>query len=388
MGKKYLTWVAALIVLAGGGWVFHHFATPSAEAAKSAATKDSPGVPVTVSVATRRDISVYLQGLGTVQAYNTVTVRPQVDGQLRQVAFKEGQEVRAGDLLVQIDPRTFQAALDQAVAKKAQDEALLANARLDVQRYTALVEKNYVARQQLDTTRAQVSQLEATVMGDEAAIENARVTLGYTTIRSPIDGRVGIRQVDAGNIVHASDPTGIVVITQLHPISLLFPLPEDSLQRIIRAMAKGPLAVTAVSRDGKETLDEGQLDLVDNQIDQSTGTMRLKATMPNKANLLWPGQYLNAKLRVETLPQLITVPADAVQRGTEGAYAYVVKGDGTVESRRLTVGEISEGMAVIEKGIAEGEKVVVEGQYRLQPGARVEARIAAAQAAAPAAGGK
>jgi membrane fusion protein, multidrug efflux system len=337
----------------------------------------APAVPVTAALARRQDVPVYLQGLGTVQAYNAVTIRPQVDGQLRQLAFKEGQDVRTGDLLAQIDPRQYQAALDQAIAKKGQDEALLANAKNDLRRYTGLAEKNYVARQQLDQTRAQVNQLTAAVQGDEAAVENARVQLGYTSIRSPIDGRAGIRNVDVGNILHASDPGGIVIITQVHPISLLFTLPEEELPRVLEGMNKGRLNVEASSRDGKKLLDEGMLNLVDNQIDQTTGTVRLKATMPNKSGLLWPGQFVNARLRVQTLPQVVTIPSEAVQRGPDGPFAYVVKDDGTVEARKLSLTVVSEGTAAIESGISEGEKVVTAGQYRLQPGSRVEMKMAA-----------
>lgn len=345
----------------------------------------APAVPVSAAVASRRDVPVYLEGLGNVQAYNSVTIRPQVDGQLRQIAFKEGQELHAGDLLVQIDPRTYQAALDQAQAKRAQDQAQLTNARTDLVRYTGLVEKNYVARQQLDTTRALVNQLEAAVQGDDAAIENARVMLGYTTIKSPIDGRTGIRLVDVGNIVHANDANGIVVITQVHPISVLFTLPEDSVTRIVQAMAAAPLKVVALSRDGTKLLDQGTLELIDNQIDQTTGTIRLKATMPNTKGMLWPGQFVNARVQVSTLPQAVTIPATAVQRGPQGAYAFVVKSDATVEMRQLALGEVSEGMAVIESGIKEGNSVVTEGQYRLQAGTRVEVKMASAGGAGPAA---
>jgi multidrug efflux system membrane fusion protein len=285
--------------------------------------------------------------------------------------------MHAGDLLAQIDPRTYQASLDSALAKKAQDQAQLANARLDLTRYTALAEKNYVARQQLDTTRNLVNQLDAAVQGDEASIENARVMLGYTTIKSPIEGRAGIRQVDVGNIVHASDSSGIVVVTQVHPISVLFSLPEDSVTRILQAMNAAPLKVVALSRDGKKQLDEGSLEVIDNQIDQTTGMVRLKATLPNKKGLLWPGQFVNARLQVSTLPLALTIPADAVKHGPEGAFAFVVKPDSTVDIRRLELGETSEGKAVVQSGIAEGEMVVTEGQYRLEQGTRVEMKTAA-----------
>lgn len=382
MHRKYLLWIVLLLAIAGSLWAVLR---PGANTPVATATAGpaGPAVPVTAARSSRQDVPVFLSALGNVQAFNTVTIRPQVDGQLLRIAFKEGQEVHAGDLLAQIDPRTYQAALDQALAKKAQDEAQLANARADLVRYRGLVEKNYVSRQQLDTSQAQVKQYEALVQGDTAAIESAKVPLGYTSIKSPIDGRVGIRQVDVGNIVHTGDTAGIVVVTQLHPISTLFTLPESNVSQVAAAMADNSLGVTILSRDGKQVLDEGILQLVDNQIDQSTATVRLKATLPNKKNLLWPGQFVNVKLRVTTLSQVVTIPAQAVQRGPKGPYAFVVTSAGTVEMRALQLGEISEGLAVIESGIKDGESVVIEGQYRLQPGSRVDVKVAAADRAAP-----
>jgi multidrug efflux system membrane fusion protein len=382
MRKRYLTWIVVLLAAAVGLWAVLRPGSNGPET--SSAPGLGPAVPVTAALSSRQDVPVYLSGLGNVQAFNTVAIRPQVDGQLLQIAFKEGQEVHAGDVLVQIDPRTYQAALDQATAKKAQDEAQLANARIDLTRYTGLVEKNYVARQQLDATQAQVNQLQALVQGDAAAIENARVLLGYTTIKSPIDGKTGIRQVDVGNIVHASDATGIVVVTQVHPISVLFTLPESAVTQIAAAMGGGSLAVAVLSRDGNQQLDEGVLQLVDNQIDPATATVRLKATLPNKKGLLWPGQFVNVRLRVATLSKAMTIPVKAVQRGQQGAYAFVIKSDATVDMRKLTLGEVSDGVVVVEDGLQEGESVVTEGQYRLQPGTRVEAKVAAAGDSAPA----
>lgn len=379
MRKRYLTWIVVLVVAVGGLWALFH--PGSAETSKGSAAATGPTVPVTAARSSRQNVPIYLQGLANVQAFNAVTIKPQVDGQLRQIAFKEGQEVHAGDLLAQIDPRTYQATLDLALAKKAQDQAQLANARTDLARYTGLVEKNYVSRQQLDTTHSLVNQLEAAVQGDEASIENARVMLGYTTIKSPIDGRAGIRQVDAGNIVHASDAGGIVAITQIRPISVLFSLPEDSVTRILLAMNAAPLKVVALSRDGKKQLDEGTLEVIDSQIDQTTGMVRLKATLPNKKGTLWPGQFVNARLQVGTLAQALTIPVDAVKRGPQGAFAFVVKPDSTVDIRQLDLGETSEGMVVVQGGIAEGEPVVTEGQYRLEQGTRVEVKMAAEQAA-------
>lgn len=330
-----------------------------------------PAVPVTVSVAALQDVPQTLDGIGTVQAYYSVTVHSRVDGQLDSVAFREGQDVHTGDTLAQIDPRTFQAALQQAEAKKAQDAANLANAELDLKRYAYLVANQSVARQQYDTTKAQVAQLQATILADEAAIQSARVQLGYTTITSPIDGRVGIRQIDPGNIIHATDTTGLVVITQIHPIALIFSLPEGTLPDIVEAMANERLAVTAYSPDGSRKLDEGSLELVDNQIDQTTGTVRLKAIMPNPQGLLWPGQYVTARLLLRLRRGVVTVPAIAVQRGEQGRFAYVVQADGTVQARPVKP-EFQEGLAIINEGLKAGETVVTTGQYRLQPGSKVE----------------
>lgn len=342
----------------------------------STALADSPArpaVPVTVGKAVKRDLQTYLEGLGTVQAYNTVTIRAQIDGQLTKIAVKEGQEVKVGDLLFEIDPRSYQAAYDQAVAKKAQDQAQLANAKLDLQRYTQLAEKNYVAHQQLDATKAQVAQLDAQVKGDEAAIAAAKVTLGYTAIRSPIDGRVGIRNVDVGNIVHANDENGLVVITQLKPIHVVFSLAESNLQNLLKAERTNSAPVTALSRDGAH-LDDGQLDLVDNQVDQATGMIKLRATLPNKSSVLWPGQFVNARLTLEKLSNVVTIPVEAIQRGTEGRSVFIVKSDNSVEQRPITIGTVSEGVAVVTKGVSDGETVVTSGQYRLETGSKVEIR--------------
>lgn len=342
--------------------------------AASAADAPRPAVPVTVGKAVKRDLQTFLEGLGTVQAYNTVTIRPQVDGQLVKLAVKEGQDVKAGDLLFEIDPRPYQAAYDQAVAKKGQDQAQLANAKLDLQRYTNLADKNFIAHQQLDTTQAQVNQLEAAVKGDQAAIDATRVNLDYCSIRSPIEGRVGIRAVDVGNVVHASDATGLIVITQLQPIHLMFSLPEDNLQNILQASAKALPLVAAISRDGAKHLDDGQLDLVDNQVDQTTGMVRLRATLPNKNHFLWPGQFVNARMTLEKLSNVTTIPLDAIQRGPEGRSVFIVKGDGTVEQRPIQIGTVSEGVAVVLKGVADGETVVTSGQYRLETGSKVDIR--------------
>lgn len=370
--------VAVLVLLVGlgyAGWRWFESGPAEAEAPAS----PPPAIPVSVATARRADVPIYLTGLGTVQAFNTVTVHSRVDGQLVKVAFVEGQDVKAGDLLVQIDPRPFQAQLDQAIAKQAQDEAQLANARLDLKRFQALAAKQYATGQSVDTQTALVNQLQATIKGDQAAIDNARVQLGYTTITSPINGRTGMRLVDEGNIVHATDPNGLVVITQLQPISVIFTIPEENLPAITREMAAGPLKVLAMSRDDRDQYGEGKLLLVDNVIDQTTGTIRLKAIFPNADLALWPGQFIDARLLLRVERNVVTVPSDAIERGAQGLYAYVVEPDSTVSVRQLKVGQISDSIAVIKDGIKEGERVVTAGQYRLQPGARVEIRTAAGQ---------
>ncbi len=330
-----------------------------------------PGpIPVGASAAARRDVAVYLTGLGNVQAYNSVTIRAQIDGQIKEVSFKEGQELKAGDVLVKIDPRSYRANLDQALAKKAQDQAQLDNTRRDLQRHAVLVERDLVARQQFDTTQAQVAQLEAAVKGDEALIAYAEVNLGYSTIRSPLNGRAGMRQIDSGNIVHANDPAGIVTITQTRPISLIFTLPEDALQRIFAEMSRAPLPVAALSRDGRTQFDLGELTLIDNAVDQATGTIRLKATLPNESGQLWPGQFVMARLQLSALRDVLTIPSAAVQNGPDGRFVFLIK-DGAVEVRKLAFGQIDAETAVVQGGLEEGDLVVTSGQYRLQPGARI-----------------
>lgn len=361
---------AVVLTLAGGlGWRIASGAAPEKPQSQAA-----PAVPATLGTAARKDVPVYIDGLGTVAAFNTVTVNTRVDGELTHVDFKQGQEVTKGQVLAQIDPRPFQAALDLAKATKAKDEANLANAQLDLDRFQrggTLAN----TQQQIDTQGALVRQLQATVKADDANIEAAQTQLDYTTIRAPLSGRTGIRLVDQGNIVHAAGTGGLVVITQLRPISVVFTLPQDQLQEVLQAMraSKTPLQATAQGRDDRRTLAQGAVAFVDNQIDQATGSVKLKATFPNADEMLWPGQYVNVRVLLHTLHNVVTVPSTAVQRGPNGMYVYVVKPDQTATMRPVTVGQMSGGTAVIDKGLAAGTRIVVAGQYRLDQGSRVTA---------------
>jgi multidrug efflux system membrane fusion protein len=362
---------AVMIAIAAGGIAWYvgrepATATPSGRAAQAA-------IPVLAGTAQTQDVQLYLTGLGTVQAFNTVTVKARVDGQIDKIAFVEGQDVKAGDLLAQIDPRPFQALLNQAIAAKARDEAQLVNAKLDLERYSSLVIKEFATRQSVDTQRAMVAQLEAAIQGDQAAIDNARVQLGYTTITSPLSGRTGVRLVDQGNIIHAGDAGGIVVLTQLQPIAVIFTLPQDVLDQVHEQMALGTLKVVALKRDDKTVVDEGTLALIDNQIDQTAGTIRLKAVFPNLHDVLWPGEFVSARLMLNFQRGVVTVPAAVVQRGPDGTYAYIIKPDDTVEMRPIKLAQIRDGLAVVTEGLAAGERVVVDGQYKLKPGVRVDA---------------
>ena len=342
-----------------------------AHAADGDNKKGGGAISVETAVASRSDVPVYLEGLGTVQAFYTVTVTARVDGELQKVGFVEGQTVKKGDLIAQIDPRPFKAALDQAIATHAKDVAQLASAKADLDRYELLAPQNLTSKQTLDSQHALVAQLEAQIKGDQANIDNARTQLSYTTITSPIQGKTGIRRVDPGNNVHATDTNGIVVVTQVQPIACIFTLPEEDLPILNKALESGSVAVAAVSRDGKTDLDQGTIALVDNQIDQSTGTIRVKATFPNPHNALWPGEFINARVLVRTEHNALTVPSAAIQRGPNGMFAYVVKADSTVEARLLKVGNENNDLTVITDGLRDGEQVVLSNQYRLEPGARV-----------------
>ncbi|MBS0558451.1 MAG: efflux RND transporter periplasmic adaptor subunit [Proteobacteria bacterium] len=350
----------------------------------------TPPVPVVVAPATQKDVPIYLDALGTVQAYNTVTVKPMVDGPLTSVNFKEGQAVKAGDVLATIDSRTYKAAYDQAVAKKQQDEAQLANARLDLIRYQKLAANAYTSAQLADTAKATVAQDEALVAQDQAQIDNARTQLSYTTITSPIDGLTGIRQVDVGNIVHASDATGLVVLTQMHPISVVFTLPQQTLPAVAKAMRDGAPEVLAYPQGAASSprglLDKGTLSVLDNQVDQSTGTIKLKATFPNPDNTLWPGGFVGVRLRVDVAKDAVVVPSAAIQRGPRGSYVYVVRPDDTVARRQVSVGHEDENGSIITEGLKAGDSVVIDGASRLTDGAQVTVVPPVAAASAGAAG--
>ncbi|MFK8252820.1 efflux RND transporter periplasmic adaptor subunit [Ancylobacter sp. sgz301288] len=336
-------------------------------------TAASPLVPVEVGLATRRDVPVYRVDLGTVAPFNSVTVHTRVDGELLQVLFTEGADVRKGDLLAVIDPRSFEAALDQATARLQQDTASLANARLILQRDLQLGKDQFASQQAVDTQQSTVAQLEAQIMQDKALISAAQTELSYTQIHAPLDGRLGIRLVDQGNIVHAADAGGLVVINQLHPISVISTVPESEVPALRAALAAGPVEVEAHARGDGSVLDTGTVTLVDNQIDPQSGTLRVKSTFPNVQDRLWPGQSVEARIRMSRIPGAVTVPSDAIMRGPEGTFVFVVGDDDRVTPAPVVTGPIAQGIAVIASGLEPGTRVVVHGQYRLAPGTRVSA---------------
>lgn len=327
-------------------------------------------VPISAVAATRVDVPVYLEGVGTAAAYRTVTVRPQVDGKLDKVLFKEGQEVKEGDVLATIEPTTYKARLDQAMAKKAQTESQLENAKTDLDRMNRMT-KEFVVQKTLDTQKATVAQLTAQLRSDQAAIDDAKNNLDYTTIRAPMAGRTGIRLVDEGNIVQASATSAIVVLTQVKPITVLFSLPQQNLRAVNQGLEKGQLRVEVMEADNTTILDRGTLQVVDNQVDQSTGTVKLKAEFPNEKLQIWPGQFVNVRLLIETLPGVVTTPTAAVQRGPRGTFVYVIKADSSVEMRLVTVGQTDERKTVVVAGLEENERVATNGFQRLSDKAKV-----------------
>src|SRR5690348_7811986 len=371
-GSSRRTVATAVILIAVLAALYYVFAGPAAQQRRTNRFGTEGPVPVLAATVARADVPVYLDAVGTIKALNTVTVRPQVDGKLLSVNFKEGDDVKKGDVLAKIDPVIYQAQLDQAIAKKAQDEAQLANAKIDLDRYEKLAATNAINKQQADTQRALVAQDTALVKADQAAIENAQATLGYTTITAPIDGRTGIRMVDEGNFVRAADTnSAIVVITQLRPISVFFNLPQQDLPEVNAAFAKSPLSVDAQRSDNDAVLDHGVLRVVDNQVDQTTGTVKLKAEFPNANLQLWPGQFVNIRLLINTLQQVLVIPTSAVQRGPNGAFVYVVKDDNTASMRPIVVQKQDETRTVVKSGIEANERVVTTGFVRLTDNSKV-----------------
>jgi multidrug efflux system membrane fusion protein len=366
MRKRLLSLAVLLAAAVGVATGTTHFFSKSAPPPAA-----PPAVPVVAKTVASQDVPIYLRGVGTVIAYNNVVVRSQITGQLTKIAFTQGQTVHKGDLLGEIDPRPYQAQLDQATANRDRDQAQLVNAQANLNRYTPLAAKGYATTQLLDTQKAQLAQLQAMVKADEAVIEQTKTNLAYTQLISPIDGVTGIRQIDEGNIIHPTDANGLVDVTQIQPISLIFSLPQTDFAKIQPQMAKGPLTVLAYSQDNTVELDRGTLELIDNQIVQTTGTIRLRAKFPNAKRQLWPGELVNALLLLDTRHNAPTISASAVQQGPNGPYVYVIGSDGTVQMRPVTVAQISQGQALIDSGLKAGENIVTDGQYRLQPGALV-----------------
>jgi multidrug efflux system membrane fusion protein len=366
--SSVVTVLVVLLVVGGGYYVYQQTGNDKAQAAAAAAR---PTVPITVATAEAKDVPVFVRGLGNVQAFKTVAVKTRVDGQIVKIDFKEGQEVKEGDPLFQIDPRPFQAMLDQAQANKTKDEAQLEGAQLDLERYGKLIGSGFQSRQSYDQQKATVDSLKGSIAADQAAIDTAKLNLNYALIRAPIDGRTGQRLVDLGNLVQAGQSTTLVTITQVKPIFVNFTIPQLANHNLRKNQAKQPLTVYAYSADDSYKLAEGKITLIDNQIDTATGTLRLKGEFANTDETLWPGEFVAVRLQLSVRKDAITVPERAVMQGAQGPYAYVIKADNTAERRPLEIEATQDGIAVIGKGIALGEKVVVDGQYRLTPGSKV-----------------
>jgi len=370
--KKHITTLALLLCVPAIGWLAVDLGSGwRGGSAVADATPSSPGIPVTADLAGATDVPIYLSGLGTVQAFNSVLVKSRVDGQILKIDFAEGQEVRAGDIIAEIDPRPYAAALAQAKAAKLKDEAQLENAQLDLRRYRTLATQNSIAHQQLDTEAALVEQYRAAVDADQAQIDLAQLQLSYCSIRSPNDGRVGTRLVDAGNIVRATDATGIVTINQVRPISVSFALPAASLPEVRARLKQGDIDVIAADGEGRD-LATGKLAVIDNQISAATATIAYKASFDNADEALWPGQFVNIRLLLHVRHNALTVPVTAVVRGPEGTYAFVIGADRVVQKRPLEIGFTNKTIAVVNSGLVAGEQVVTDGQYRIQAGSRVE----------------
>jgi multidrug efflux system membrane fusion protein len=369
MSKKGLVAVllAVAAACAGVGVVLHESDTP----VPAAMPPQPVRVPVVATKVLSGNVPIYLRGVGTVIAYNNVIIRSQITGQLVKISFQQGQTVHTGDVLAEIDPRPYQAQLDQTIANRERDQAQLANAQANLDRYTKLGSKGFATPQLIETQQAQLGELQAAIKSDDALIDAARINLSYTQLTAPIDGVTGIRQIDIGNIIHPSDPNGLVDVTQIQPISVIFTLPEETFPEIQEQMAKGTLGVYAYSQDDKTKLDEGKLILINNQIIQTTGTIQLRADFPNAQHRLWPGELVNARLLLSTRHDGLTIPAPAIQQGPNGSYVWVIGPDGAVQIRPITVGQISDGLALIDSGLKADETVVTAGQYRLAPGALV-----------------
>ena len=378
---RWILVVVAAVGLGYFGWQRFHGEDQATASNNNAQKAARVAVRVTIAPVEKTDFPVFLNGLGTVQAFNTVVVRSRVDGQIDKIAFKEGQLVKQGDLLAEIDPRPYQATLDQAKAKKEQDEANLANTNLDLQRFIKLGE--FATRQQLDTQRSTGQQLTAQIAADAAAIANAQTQLDYTSIKTPISGVVGLRQVDVGNIVNAATQSGIVTITQIEPIAVIFTAPEEQLPYINEAQAIAPLRTIAITTDGKKPLAEGALAVVNNQVDTTSGTVRLKAVFDNKDHALWPGQSVSTRLLVQTIKGATVVPDDAIQHGTEGLYAFVVNQDSKAELRKIRVSQSIDGRSVVEQGLSPGQQVITSGHFKVQNGTLVSTAVASSDPAQP-----
>ena len=371
--RRWWLWLIAFVVLAiAGYWLLTKWQAQSA-AAKPPRDAASPSVPVAVAQAQKGEIPVYLNGLGSVTPFNTVTVRSRIDGQLLRATFQEGQFVRQGEMLAEIDPKPFQVQLEQAEGQLARDQAQLNNANLDLKRYQTLAAQGVIPRQQLDTQAATVRQFDGVIRADEAQISSARLNLTYCRITAPLTGRVGLRLADVGNMIHATDANGLVVITQVQPIAVLFTIPEDSLSQVLKKVRSGEhLSVEAYDRSGQTKIADGRVSTIDNQIDQTTGTSRLKAVFDNKDNILFPNQFVNIRLLVEVRKDRILIPAVAIQRGPQGTFVYVVKPDQTVDVRQVTVGIIEGTQASVDNGLSDGDQVVVDGVDKLRAGLKVQ----------------
>ncbi|MDB6054687.1 MAG: Efflux transporter, family, subunit [Verrucomicrobiales bacterium] len=376
-----------LLGLVGGGayWFRKNHATPAGK--PGAGSPQNMVVPVVIGKVMQKDVPYFLEGIGTVQPFNIVTVRARVDGQVQKINFKEGQDIKAGDLLAKIDPAPFLAEASQAEAKKAQDQAQLKNAQDELKRDESLLKDKILSEQAFEAQKSTVDQLTAAVKADDAAIQSARVQLDYTTITAPISGKIGLRLVDEGNIVHANDANGIVVITQIQPISIVFTLPEQYLDEV-QTTGQDKIVIQAIGRDNNAVIEEGKLTVIDNQIDSTTATIRFKGTFENKNSTLWPGRFVNVRVVLRTIKNGLVVPASVVQRGPDGTYAFVVEKESTntiAKIQPIKVGKINRGEALIEEGLAPGQEVVVDGQFRLQAGSKIKPAETAKRTGPPAA---